>query len=60
MAVQLAAVIQRGTRAAQPAADTVCTGSLYYVTDEEVIEQSSGTAWESYSDWNFLLGQVFS
>lgn len=50
MAVQLAEIIQRGTRADQPDADTVCPGVLYYVTDELVTERSNGTNWEDYSD----------
>ncbi len=46
----LSAVIARGTRASQPAATALPAGSLYYVTDESVIERSSGSAWEAYSD----------
>lgn len=42
-------VIQRGTRVAQPAANTVAEGSLYFVTDELVIERSNGSAWQSFS-----------
>lgn len=42
-------VILRDTRANQPAATTVGAGTLYFVTDEDVTERSSGTAWESYS-----------
>lgn len=38
----------RGTRANQPAATKVYVGTLYYVTDENKIERSSGTAWELY------------
>lgn len=45
----LASVIERGTRAAQPAATTVATGTLYFVTDELVTERSNGTTWDSYS-----------
>jgi hypothetical protein len=41
--------ILRGTRGAQPAANTVGTGAIYYVTDESVLERSDGAAWESYS-----------
>jgi hypothetical protein len=41
------ALIQRGTRAAQPAATAVKTGALYAVTDEYMIERSTGSAWES-------------
>lgn len=43
-------VILRGARSAQPAANTVTIGSLYYVTDEFVTERSNGTSWDSYSD----------
>lgn len=43
-------ILQRGTRAAQPGAGTVQEGTLYYVTDEGVIERSDGTAtWETFS-----------
>jgi type 1 fimbria pilin len=42
-------VILRGTRATQPAATAVSAGTLYFVTDEDVTERSSGSAWESYS-----------
>ena len=45
----LSAVILRGTRASQPAATAVPTGSLYYVTDEKVTERSNGATWDSYS-----------
>lgn len=46
----LSSVIQRGTRALQPAATAVPVGTLYYVTDEGVTERSSGSAWQSFSD----------
>ena len=42
-------VVLRGTRAAQPLATSVPTGTLYYVTDETVLERSDGTNWQSYS-----------
>lgn len=42
-------IIRRGTRAAQPIASDVQEGSLYFVTDEGVIERSTGSAWESFS-----------
>jgi hypothetical protein len=42
-------VLQRGTRAAQPLATSVPIGTLYYVTDETVLERSDGTNWQSYS-----------
>ena len=43
-------VIQRGTRAAQPAATAVTPGTLYGVIDEgNRIERSDGMAWALYS-----------
>ncbi len=42
-------VILRGTRGLQPAANTVAEGSLYFVTDEGLTEQSVASAWVSYS-----------
>ncbi len=42
-------VVQRGTRASQPAATAVTTGTLYYVTDESVMERSNGTTWHDVS-----------
>ena len=47
--MKLEEVILRGTRAGQPAANSVPVGTLYYVTDETIIERSTGAAWESYS-----------
>ena len=41
---------QRGTRAAQPLATTVTTGTLYFVTDENKTERANGVSWESFSD----------
>lgn len=47
--------IQRGTRATQPLATAVSDGCLYSVTDEgRIIEQSNGSAWQSYSPSNPL------
>lgn len=43
-------VILLGIRADQPAATVVSVGTLYYVTDESVLERSDGTNWEEYSD----------
>lgn len=43
-------IILRGTRAAQPAANTVDVGVLYYVTDEGKTERSNGSVWETYAD----------
>lgn len=45
----LSQIILRGTRAAQPAANTLPQGALYYVTDEGVTEFTSGAAWLAYS-----------
>jgi len=42
-------VILRSTRALQPLAVNVSIGTLYFVTDEGVIERSNGTIWQSYS-----------
>lgn len=42
-------IIRRDTRANQPAAIDVLFGTIYYVTDEGIIERSNGVAWESYS-----------
>lgn len=42
-------LVLRGVRADQPVASTVPVATLYYVTDETVLERSSGSAWESYS-----------
>ena len=39
----------RGTRAVQPLATDVLDGTIYFVTDEGVIERSNGAAWETYS-----------
>ncbi len=41
--------VVRGTRAAQPASASSNKGMLYYVTDENRLERSSGSAWESMS-----------
>lgn len=41
--------IQRGTRAAQPAANSVIDGTLYFVTDEGVLERSDTSSWQTYS-----------
>lgn len=43
-------VILRDTRANQPAATAVGAGTLYCVTDENLLlERSNGTTWEAYS-----------
>lgn len=44
---------RRGTRAAQPLATDVLNGTLYFVTDEGVLERSNGTIWESYGGSGF-------
>lgn len=43
-------VLLRDTRANQPLATAVAEGTLYYVTDESVTEQSRAGAWVDYSD----------
>jgi hypothetical protein len=43
-------VLLRDTRANQPVASAVAAGSLYYVTDENITEQSDGSSWLDYSD----------
>ena len=48
--MKLEEVLLRDTRANQPAATDVAAGTLYYVTDEQVTEQSDGAAWNDYSD----------
>ncbi len=46
----IASYIQRGTRAAQPAATAVSIGTLYSVTDESnLVERSNGTAWQQFA-----------
>jgi len=52
MSTPLGNVILRGVRGSQPAASSVCTGSLYYVTDELLTERSNGVTWDSYSGTN--------
>jgi hypothetical protein len=42
-------LLQRGTRADQPVASAVLSGTQYFVTDEKVTERSNGTTWQSYS-----------
>lgn len=43
------AILRRGTRADQPDATHVAEGTVYFVTDEAVLERSNGTAWEGIS-----------
>ena len=47
---RLADVILRGTRSAQPAANSVAEGAIYYVTDENLTERSDGSSWQTYND----------
>ncbi len=47
--MNFSALILRDVRALQPAATAVPEGTLYFVTDELVIERSTGAAWETYS-----------
>jgi hypothetical protein len=42
-------ILTPGTRAAQPNAADVPRGTLYYVTDEDRLERSNGTAWDEYA-----------
>lgn len=55
---------QRGLRSAQPVATAVAAGTIYFVTDENVTEQSNGSAWVAYSRTNaytaagILIGTV--
>lgn len=46
--MQLSQVHLRGTRAIQPAANTVATGTLYFVTDESALEEAVGGSWVTY------------
>lgn len=50
-------IIQRDTRANQPAATTVDVGTLFYVTDESLTEYSDGTNWQDYSDGGSAAGR---
>ena len=51
-------ILQRGLRAAQPAATSVAVGVTYYVEDELLTEQSNGTIWEPYSAAGAGTGDV--
>lgn len=51
--MRLQDVILRGTAAAQPAANTLSAGSLYYQTDTAIVQESDGTNWSAYSGANF-------
>jgi hypothetical protein len=42
-------IIERGTRALQPAATDVLSGTLYFVTDELKLERSNGATWDTFS-----------
>lgn len=48
--MKLEEVILRGTRSGQAAASAVPVGTLYYVTDEFVMERSTGAAWQSVDE----------
>lgn len=50
--------VLRDDRASQPAANTVPIGTLYYVTDESVLERSDGASWESYSNVGAGISQL--
>lgn len=47
-------IIGRGSRASQPAATAVPVGTLYYVTDEFVLERSTGAVWQDYNNLDIL------
>ncbi len=47
--MRLDEVLLRDDRASQPTASSVAAGTLYFVTDEDVIEQSNGSSWLAYS-----------
>jgi hypothetical protein len=48
--MKLEDVLLKGDRASQPAANTVASGTLYCVDDEDfIIEQSNGSVWSEYS-----------
>lgn len=53
------AIHLRGTRAAQPAASSANAGYIYCVTDEgNILERSSGSAWQAYSPTGSGTGTV--
>lgn len=49
-------VILRDTRANQPLVTDVAKGTIFFVTDEFLLERSSGIAWETYSAGSGVLG----
>lgn len=49
MASRLQDVLLRGVAGSRPAANSVAIGTLYYSTDTEVLEQSDGSSWNTYS-----------
>lgn len=53
-------ILLRGTRAAQPLATSVADGTLYYVTDQFVLEQSNGVTWLTYSGSSSNVGSISS
>ena len=42
-------ILTPGTRANQPAANTVPVGTLYYVVDESSLERSNGVTWDTFA-----------
>lgn len=55
------AILQRDTRANQPAATAVAAGVVYCVTDEDnILEQSDGSAWQPYSPTGGVAGGPFT
>lgn len=43
-------ILIRGTLAAQPAATTVAAGTVYFITDKGIIQQSDGTNWLTFGN----------
>jgi hypothetical protein len=53
------AILQRGTRASQPAATAVAAGTVYCVSDEgNILERSTGAAWTAFSPTGSGSGTV--
>ena len=51
-------VLLRGNRASQPLPTDVAQGSLYFVTDENIVEQSLAGSWVTYSSAGAGSGDV--
>jgi hypothetical protein len=55
----LSTVIGRGLRSAQPLATASPVGSLYFVTDELLLERSNGTTWDAVSIKNTAASKLW-